>query len=437
MDYTAEIFDQVQRLFDVNGFNDHELHGVLKFERPLDPEILKKAVIASIEAIPILGARYVDGARPRWTSLDPVDYERAVFVAPTEAEFEAFVVSKVDEGLGPQIRVCALDSDPYAVAFKMNHMICDAAGFKQYLDILSRIYSKLTMQVTYRPLTINGDRSFNGVLEQFATSVKLRSLFTQGKDSRWTGRRRFPLSADREARPFIAAHKLDRTKVTAIKRFCRAKGATLNDAVLTALYRVLFRRLALKSGEELQIPVMVDMRRYLDRTAEFESLTNLTSMVSTQLEYRPDDRFEDTLGRARAAMLAKKGANIGLNGFVKLNLVYRTLGDRIANRLLRSRLKNPLICMTNVGVLDPARMSFGDLRPKDAYLCGSIKYRPYFQLAVSSYDGELTLTVNQYGSAGDRERISAFLSDIAEELPEIEASRAISDPPASRGADLA
>jgi NRPS condensation-like uncharacterized protein len=195
--------------------------------------------------------------------------------------------------------------------------------------------------------------------------------------------------------------------------------------------------LALKSGEELQIPVMVDMRRYLDRTAEFESLTNLTSMVSTQLEYRPDDRFEDTLGRARAAMLAKKGANIGLNGFVKLNLVYRTLGDRIANRLLRSRLKNPLICMTNVGVLDPARMSFGDLRPKDAYLCGSIKYRPYFQLAVSSYDGELTLTVNQYGSAGDRERISAFLSDIAEELPEIEASRAISDPPASRGADLA
>jgi hypothetical protein len=101
VDYTAEIFDQVQRLFDVNGFNDHELHGVLKFERPLDPEILKKAVIASIEAIPILGARYVDGARPRWTSLDPVDYERAVFVAPTEAEFEAFVVSKVDEGLGP------------------------------------------------------------------------------------------------------------------------------------------------------------------------------------------------------------------------------------------------------------------------------------------------------------------------------------------------
>ena len=45
-------------------------------------------------------------------------------------------------------------------------------------------------------------------------------------------------------------------------------------------------------------------------------------------------------------------------------------------------------------------MSFGDLRPYDAFLCGSIKYKPYFQLAMSSYDGQLTLSVNLYGSAG-------------------------------------
>ena len=36
MDITAEIFDQLQWLFDRNGFNDHQLHCVLEFERPLD-----------------------------------------------------------------------------------------------------------------------------------------------------------------------------------------------------------------------------------------------------------------------------------------------------------------------------------------------------------------------------------------------------------------
>ena len=51
----------------------------------------------------------------------------------------------------------------------------------------------------------------------------------------------------------------------------------------------------------------------------------------------------------------KKGADIGLNGFIKLNLLYGIFGDRIANRRLKSKLKNPFICMTNVGILDSGR----------------------------------------------------------------------------------
>ena len=102
----------------------------------------------------------------------------------------------------------------------------------------------------------------------------------------------------------------------------------MNDALLTAMYRVLFRTLALKSGDPLQIPIMVDMRRYVSGKSEFKSLTNLTSMVSTQLDYRPDESFEDTLARAKAVMLDKKSGAIGLNALVKLKLVYRALGNR-------------------------------------------------------------------------------------------------------------
>ncbi len=57
------------------------------------------------------------------------------------------------------------------------------------------------------------------------------------------------------------------------------------------------------------------------------------------------------------------------------------------------------------------------LRPTDAYLCGSIKYKPYFQLAMSSYQDELTLSVNLTGSLSDRALIRSFLEDIDAELP--------------------
>lgn len=73
--------------------------------------------------------------------------------------------------------------------------------------------------------------------------------------------------------------------------------------------------------------------------------------------------------------------------------------------------------MTNVGILDPGAMAFGNLRPNDAFLCGSIKYKPYLQLAMSSYDGQLTLSANLYGSAVDRDRICSFLDEIEAELP--------------------
>ena len=65
---------------------------------------------------------------------------------------------------------------------------------------------------------------------------------------------------------------------------------------------------------------MVDMRRYLRDAAAFTSLTNLTSTVITRLNDRPQERFESTLGRVKAVMDAKKGADIGLNGFMKLDL---------------------------------------------------------------------------------------------------------------------
>jgi NRPS condensation-like uncharacterized protein len=417
VDYAAEVFDQVQLLFDINGFNDHELHCVLRFEAGPDAEVLKKAVIASIEAIPILGSRYIAGARPHWSSLDPDNFGRAFVIARTQTEFDEFVVSRVDEGLGPQVRVCVHDTSPFAVAFKMNHMVCDAAGFKSYLYFLCEIYSGLQTDAAFKPPSITGDRSMRGVLKHFGMRAKFESLFRQSKENNLTGGDRFPLSEGGEVCPFIVTHKLGRERTAAVKHYGRAQGATLNDVVLTAYYRCLCNRLALRPGTELAMPFMVDMRRYLEETGDSISLTNLSSMATIRLDYRPEERFEGTLGRVKAIMDEKKGGAIGLNGFVKLDLVYRILGDRIANGFLRSRLKNPLICMTNVGILDAAQISFGDLRPHDAFLCGSIKYKPYFQLAVSSYDGELTLSVNLYGSGGDRDRIVSFLDEIDADLP--------------------
>jgi len=45
MDFICEAFDQMQRAFDLNGFNDHQLHCVLRFDSGVAPDaaILRRA----------------------------------------------------------------------------------------------------------------------------------------------------------------------------------------------------------------------------------------------------------------------------------------------------------------------------------------------------------------------------------------------------------
>ncbi len=418
MEYRAEIFDQFQLLYEATGFNDHQLHCVLRFASGLDADVLRKAVVASVEAIPILGSRYIDDVqRPRWESIDPSRFGEAFLLARTEGEFNEFVTSRIEESRGPQVRACLLGVSPFALALCMNHMVCDAAGFKEFLYFLCDIYSKLASGFDCRPIMTTGDRGIAEVLRRFSVVAKLKSLILQSAENNRCGARRFPLSEGRDTRPFILTRKLGGERSAALQVYCKARGVTLNDAVLTAYYRCLFRRLAIPPGTELRIPLMVDMRRYLKTGSGFRALRNLTSTVITRLTYMSEEKFADTLERIKTEMGEKKSSNIGLNGFVKLSLLFRLSPKGVANRRLRAGLKNPLICMTNVGILDSARLSFASVRPCDAFMCGSIKYKPHFQLALSSYGGGLTFSSNLYGDERDRELVLTFMDEIAAELP--------------------
>jgi NRPS condensation-like uncharacterized protein len=423
MKYTAEAFDQMQLLWDIKRFNDHQLRCVLRFECALDAETLRRAVVASIEAFPILGTRYIGGTRPHWASLDRRDYDRAFVVAQNEVDFEKILVSKVDEAIGPQVNVCLLNSRPFSIALKLNHMVCDAADFKTYLYLLCGLYAGVLPDGGDRPAACTEDRSVRRILKRFGLGTRLKSVLLQSNENNHSGGIRFPLNGSGPTQPFVLIRKIGRERAAALKDCGKRKGATLNDVVLTVFYRCLFRRLAVRAGTQLRVPVMVDMRRYLAKSEHLSSLTNLTSTVSTHLDYRPENCFDDTLGSVKTIMDRRKRSNLGLNGFVKLDRTYRILGDRIANRLLRSVLKHPLISMTNMGILDSGRLWFGDRRPCDAFLCGSIKYKPYFQLALSSYDGELTLSANLVGSNDDRDRILSFFDEMEIELSAWELSQ--------------
>ena len=91
----------------------------------------------------------------------------------------------------------------------------------------------------------------------------------QNKESNKKSSYKFPMSVEKETEPFILTHKILKDRYLIIKEYYKKYNVTLNDVVLAAYYRVLYNMLDINSKSDLNIPIMVDMRRNLkDRNVD-------------------------------------------------------------------------------------------------------------------------------------------------------------------------
>jgi NRPS condensation-like uncharacterized protein len=254
------------------------------------------------------------------------------------------------------------------------------------------------------------------VTAQIRFSDKMKALLLQGRESNQRKELLFPLSRDENTAPFILTHEIAAERQAVLHDYCRRNNATINDAVLAAYYRALAKTTAME-GRPLNLPIMIDMRRYLpEKTAD--SFTNLSSTVITRIAVDRGETFQETLMKVSREMKARKAKQMGINGFVKLALLFKLFNGKTAYSIIKKNLKNPYICMTNIGILDQKKLIFEGSPATDAFMCGSIKYRPHFQIALSSFAGRMTFSSNLYGSSEDRRIILNFFSLLDQELPQ-------------------
>ena len=418
MIYTAEIFDKLQYMFEETKFNDHQLHCVIRFENKLNIDIMEKTMNLLLKAIPILSCAYrLNNGNSYWETLSNSAFNDVFTVVSNEADFNAFTTSKTNEMTGPQIRACLYSSTNDSLSIIMNHMICDAAGFKQCLYLLSSIYSNLMKDPGFLPRNVfNGDRSLQIITSKIRLLDKIKALLFQNKESNQRENHLFPMSQDENIEPFILTHEISAERSAVLHDYCKHNNVTINDTVLAAYYRVLAEMLDMK-GKPLNIPIMIDMRRYLQGKT-CNTLTNLSSTVITRIAVTLEETFKETLTKVNREMNALKANQMGLNGFIKLALIFKLFNNNLSYSITKRNLKNPYICMTNIGVLDSGRLIFEGSPAINAFMCGSIKYRPHFQIALSSFANKITFSSNLYGSTQDRNTILHFFSLLDRELPQ-------------------
>lgn len=392
------------------------IHARIRIASPLDAQTLVDAVSASIPYVPLLGCIfYPHPLQPRWRDcgftgrnivcIRTVSREEAV-----EAIQDAMTASIAIDS-EPQVRITLVRSGAEDVlCVLVNHMVCDGAGLKQYLSLLACLYSRLsagqplpTAKPTIRSAnylfsTLHRKQFFNVLLHSYAKLHQPKAF-------------RVPIAENNQP-PHIVTRKISGESLNAIKLYAHTLGATINDVILAAYARVLAR---LTGERQISLPCPVDLRKYLaDRNAT--SISNLTVNFIVSVTIDPETLFVETLSAVNQQIARQKRSDECLKSVLLAGFILHAIPFFLMQKIFTRAFTIPVVSYTNFGIVDEQDLRFGESPATDVFLTGAVKRPPYFQIAVSTFGGEMTLSCDLTGSDHAVAETKAILEAVYAEL---------------------
>ena len=410
--YRVEAWDILQYLFKVKKINDHTLHFVATFSNKIDFDKLKKSVAISADSFSLIRCRFKEsGRQPYWEDCNYTVDDMLTLIESDNVDktLRQFLFSEVDAFSGPQIRLGVIrNTEADTLVVLINHMLCDAAGFKDYLYLLSGIYNSIGKDFDYHPPILR-NRRLSQISKGFSYKDRIKILISKNDMSKHDPTE-FQLDGDL-SNPFIEVRNIPAEVFIKLKEYAKHHSATINDIVLTAYIRTLYETF----GHVIAIPCTVDLRKYLSNR-QAEGICNLCTNLTCYIGLTIGTAFEDTLEKVKESMNKEKSSKSCMKSISLLEKLCDVLPYKLAKSIINKSFNNAPIAFTNIGIIDKARFCFDEVQIANAYMTGSIKYSPYFQLAISTFDNSPTLSINLFGSQDDRNKISVFLDNVVQKM---------------------
>jgi len=425
-----DIFNYVAR-YNVSNI---QIQAILKLDGNLDFEKLKKAVRLSVDVEPILKCRFVEDDPPYWKPLDNigvVDFCSMEETDDIDQAVENFIQSSLDIDNDPMVKVKLIRSKQYDVlGLKINHACCDGGGTREYIQLLAEIYSNIDKgNEHFIPEPRIGGRKDQDRLFAELGITDPDLLFIPGSDislPTWP----FPWQKGGSNTPCMVIVRLPYGHLNKIHKYAKSKKATVNDLILTAYYRAMLDMGQPIYGMPMEIPITVDLRRYLP-DHKTQAIRNFSGSEKTRLTMLIDEPFDGTLQRVVSMMKEIKKGYPGLQSAIGLERLEKiSLRDTFAYyQVSPESRKTASFCplyygdkciptLSNLGYISDSLIKFGDRTVNDAYILPPVVRAPGLLLMACSYNSVLTLAAGYYEYTVSRKNIEKLLNKIKDELIE-------------------
>lgn len=409
------------------GIANFQLQAVMKLDERLDYEKLTEAVMLSVEEQPVFGCHFIEAEPPYWKPVENI--HAAMFCTMEETQdpersIRNFLEISLDMDKDPMVKVRLIRSEwADTLCLKINHACCDGAGMKEYIKLLAQIYSALVGENgRFLPKPCKRSRSAQDMLFSQLGISDPEAEWIPGSEitkATWP----FPWQPAQSEGFYIVTCRLTREQLDDMVCYSRAKGATINDLILTAYFRAMSSMGQCIYDEPMEISVTIDLRRYLpDRRTD--GIRNFSGSEMVRLTLLPGESYNETLARIVPLMNEIKNNRPGLQSTIGL--------ERLEKMPLCSTIdyykmvsKWPTVCgdkcapvLSNLGYISGDLLKFGDSTVTDAYIIPPVVQAPGFLLLVSTYNGIMTLAAGYYENSVQDKQIEVLIEKIRDELVE-------------------
>lgn len=368
----------------------------------LDEERLKRAVCMSARYVPEIFYAY-DPRHNRFVNrgFTFADVMRPDFLRFTEHPFwNLFALPQMQIAIGRK-------EQKDEVLIGMSHILSDGAGFLQYLYLLCFLYNG---RVPGEDLQNRRDISL------LLKGVHVRGETEQTKDGK--GKMPEPVRKDSAGgRYFFLKRTISSAEFQELHRKANQRHATVNDVFLAAYGRVLAR---LQGTGCAAVSCPADLRGFGGEQKEYLTIANMTGMYQNiVVEGSPETSFSAVLSQVSLETRLKKARLRCFTGIRALDFAYGKIPAAFLGGIIRNAYRIHPVAYTNFGVIDDEKLSFDGCRIADCALTGSYRFSPDFQLNISTFRNECTLSCAFVGDAEDAAAARAILEQVQKETGEL------------------
>ncbi len=415
------------------GMANFQIQFVMNMDGRLDFDKLVKAVRISADAEPVMGCRFVKNDPPYWERFKDID-EPNKFCSIEETVdpdkgVKRFLQEPMKMDTDPMmlLRIIRSESSDTLVV-KINHVVCDGAGARDYVLLLADIYSHLEAGDDTYPsqVSVRDRKDFDELKIAFSNESPRTSwsILQQVPSSSWN----FPWKNMLMGETRFAINRLPFGQLDLMSTYAKGRNATINDLILTAVFRAMFKISKPPYGIPMDIPITIDLRKYLP-DHEADAIRNLSGGIVIKIGRMPHESFEETLSRVAVYtrdMRAKHPSvmNLFWADYVE-SLSFRQICGyyKFVSKILDFTSLNPLFtigrggpALSNCGIISKSLIHFGKNTVTDAYIIPPAIRAPGILIVASSYNGILTLGVGYYKSSVHKADMENLLDRVKKEL---------------------